>query len=132
MARKLGVSCSYVAHISVKNDRLQTLAIQKPLYPPHWEAGAGGHGSEEPQLWAPKMKGGAHVHGCLVQMAFLEPGPSRHFRGPAFPLTAIFVISLGTIKCLITLFLIQNSLLITDHNFKDQGVHVSLTRAHVY
>lgn len=35
---------------------------------------------------------------------------------------AIFVISLETIKCLITLvfFLSQNSLLITNHNFKDR------------
>ena len=36
---------------------------------------------------------------------------------------AIFVISLETIKCLITLvFLSQNSLLITNHNFKDRRV----------
>lgn len=99
----LGVGYRYVARISGQYDRLQTLVIQKPLYPPHWAAGAGGHGSEEPQLWAPKMKGGARVHGRLVHVAFLEPEPSHRFRGPAFPLTAIFVISLGTIKCLITL-----------------------------
>lgn len=81
------------------------------------------------------------MHGCPEHAVFLEPKPSHHFYGAAFPLTAIFVISLETIKCLITLvffffFLSQNSLLITNHNFKDRRAvesrSTSLCLLHVY
>lgn len=77
------------------------------------------------RLWAPEIKGGADVHGRHARTIFPAREPSYHFYGVAFPIRAIFIISLEAINCLITLlFLGQNPLLITNHNFKDRRAEV--------
>ena len=82
------------------------------------------------RLWAPEIQGGADVHGRHARTIFPARGPSYHFYGVAFPITAIFIISLEAIKCLITLLLLgQNPLLITNHNFKDRRAEVGSSGA---
>lgn len=70
---------------------------ERPLTHPAGRQGQEGRDPERPRGEAgPRPR-------CFLHVAFLELPQSHHFYGPAFPLPAIFVISLETIKCPITL-----------------------------